>query len=33
MSGEKTRELDTLVELFQAVGSKNICWQDYRTTY
>jgi len=33
MSGEKTRLLDTLAKLFQAMRSKTICWQDYRTTY
>jgi len=29
MSGEKTRKLDTLVKLFQAMRSKTICWQEY----
>jgi len=32
MSGEITRKLDTLAKLFQAMRSKTICWQDYRTT-
>jgi len=25
--------LDTLTKLFQAMWSRTICWQDYRTTY
>jgi len=33
MSGEKTRKLDSLAKLFQAMRSTTICWQDYRTTY
>jgi len=33
MSGENTRKLDNLAKLFQAIRSKTICWQDYRTTY
>jgi len=33
MSGEKTRKLDTLAKVFQAVRSITTCWQDYRTTY
>jgi len=34
MSFEKTRKLDTLAKLFQAMRSRtHICWQDYRTTY
>jgi len=33
MSGEKTRELDNLAKLFQTIGSRTICWHDYRTTY
>jgi len=33
MSGEKTRQLETLTKLFQAMRSRTICWQDYRTTY
>jgi len=33
MSGEITRKSDTLVKLFQAMRSRTICWQDYRTTY
>jgi len=33
MSGEKTRELDTLAKLFQAMRSRTICWQEYRKTY
>jgi len=32
MSGEKTRTLDALAELFQA-RSRTICQQDYRTTH
>jgi len=30
--GEKTKNLDTLAKLLQAMRSRNICWQDYRTT-
>jgi len=33
MNGEKTRKLDILAKLFQAMRSRTICWQDYRTTY
>jgi len=33
MSGERTRKLDTLAKLFQAVRSSIVYWQDYRTTY
>jgi len=33
MSGEKTRKLDTLAKLFQAVRIATIYWQNYRTTY
>jgi len=33
MSGGKARELDILAKLFQAIRSRTICWQDYRTTY
>jgi len=33
MSGDKTRNLDTLAKVFQAIRSRTICWQDYRTTY
>jgi len=32
MSGKKTRKLDILAKLFQTMRSRNICWQDYRTT-
>jgi len=32
MNGEKTKKLDTLAKLFQAMRSRNICWQDYRTS-
>jgi len=31
MSDEKSRKLDTLAKVFQAMRS--ICWQDYRTAY
>jgi len=27
MSGQKTRKLDTLAKLFQAIRSRTICWQ------
>jgi len=30
---KKTKKLDTLAKLFQALRSRTICWQDYRTTY
>jgi len=33
MSGAKTRKLDTLAKLVQAMRSRTICWQDYQTTY
>jgi len=33
VSGERTRKLDTFAKLFQAMRSRIICWQDYRTTY
>jgi len=33
MRGEKIRKLDTLAKLSQAMRSRTICWQDYRTTY
>jgi len=33
INGEKTIKLDTLANLFQAMRSRTICWQDYRTTY
>jgi len=33
MTGEKTKKLDTFVKLFQAMRSRTICLQDYRTTY
>jgi len=33
MSGEKTRKIETLAKLFQALRSRTICWQDYRTRY
>jgi len=33
MIGEKTRKLDILAKLFQAMRHRNICWQDYWTTY
>jgi len=33
MSGKTGRELDSLANLFQAIRSRTICWQDYRTTY
>jgi len=33
LSGEKTRKLDTLTKIFQAMRSRTICWQDYQTTY
>jgi len=33
MRGEKTRKLDTLAKRFQAMRSRTIFWQDYRTTY
>jgi len=33
MSDEKTRKIDTLAKLFQAMrSSRSICWIDYRTT-
>jgi len=32
MSGEKTRKFGALAKLFQAMRSRIICWQDYRTT-
>jgi len=33
MSAEKTRKLYTLAKWFQAMRSRTICWQEYRTTY
>jgi len=33
MTGEKVRKLDTVAKLFQAMRSRTIRWQDYRTTY
>jgi len=33
MSGEKTRKLDTLAKLFQAMRIRNIYWQNYLATY
>jgi len=33
LSDEKTRRLDTLAKLFQAMRSRTIYSQDYRTTY
>jgi len=33
MSGEKTRKLDILAQLFQAMKSRNACQQYYDTTY
>jgi len=32
MSGEKTKTLDTPANLSQALKSRTICWQEYRTT-
>jgi len=32
MSGVKTRTLDTLAKLLQAMRCRTICWKDYRTT-
>jgi len=32
MTGEKTRKLETFAKLFQAMRSRTICSQDYRTT-
>jgi len=32
MSGEKTRKLDTIAKLFQAMRSRTKCWYDYQTT-
>ena len=29
----KPRKLDTLAKVFQAMWSRTICWQSYRTTY
>ena len=29
----KNRKLNTLTKMFQAMRSRTICWQDYRTTY
>jgi len=33
VSSEKTMKLVTLAKLFQAMRTRTICWQDYRTTY
>jgi len=33
VSAEKTRKLYTLATQFQAMRSRTICWQEYRTTY
>jgi len=33
MIGGNTRKLVTLAKLFQAMRSRTICWQEYRTTY
>jgi len=33
MSGVKTRQLDTVAKLFQAMRNRTICWQEYCTTY
>jgi len=33
MSGEKTKKFGTFAKLFQAMRSRTICWQNYRTTY
>jgi len=33
MIGGKTRKLDTLAKLFQAMRSRTVCLQEYRTTY
>jgi len=32
MSCEKTRKLSVFAKLFQAMRTRIICWQDYRTT-
>jgi len=33
MSGEKTKKLDTLAKLFQAMRIRTIYWQNYRAPY
>jgi len=33
MGSERTRRLNTLAKLFQAMRSRTQCWHDPRTTY